>query len=175
MDLFFTMLVPCLMLAVAVTALIRRVDVWGGITDGARAGLKVSLNIMPPLVGLLTAVYMLRASGALELLGEALSPALTAIGIPPETVSLLLVRPVSGSAALGVGAELIRTYGPDSLIGRTAAVMLGSTETTFYTVAVYFGAAKIARTRYAIPAALCADAAGFLAAAWAVRLIFGGA
>lgn len=174
MDLFFTMLVPCLMLAVAVMALIRRVDVWGGITDGARTGLKVSLNIMPPLVGLLTAVYMLRASGALELLGEALSPALTAIGIPPETVSLLLVRPVSGSAALGVGAELIQTYGPDSLIGRTAAVMLGSTETTFYTVAVYFGAAKIARTRYAIPAALCADAAGFLAAAWAVRLIFGG-
>ncbi len=174
MDLFFTMLVPCLMLAVATAALFRRVDVWSGITDGARAGLKVSLNIMPPLIGLLTAVYMLRASGALELLRDALSPALTAIGIPPETVPLLLVRPVSGSAALGVGAELIQTYGPDSLVGRTAAVMLGSTETTFYTVAVYFGAAKIARTRYAVPAALCADAAGFLAASWAVRLIFGG-
>ncbi len=174
MDLFFTMLVPCLMLAVAAAGLFRRVDVWGAVTDGARTGLKVSLSIMPPLVGLLTAVYMLRASGALDLLREALSPVLTAIGIPPETVPLLLVRPVSGSAALGVGAELIGTYGPDSLIGRTAAVMLGSTETTFYTIAVYFGAARIGKTRYAVPAALCADAVGFLAAAWAVRLIFGG-
>lgn len=173
MDLFFTMLVPCLMLAVALCGLFRRVDVWDAMTTGARSGLKVSLSIMPPLIGLLTAVYMLRASGALELLGEAVGPVLSALGIPAETISLLLVRPVSGSAALGVGAELIETYGPDSLIGRTAAVMLGSTETTFYTIAVYFGAAKIARTRYAVPAALCADAAGFLAAAWAVKLFFG--
>ena len=86
----------------------------------------------------------------------------------------LLVRPVSGSAALGVGADLITTYGPDSLVGRTAAVMLGSTETTFYTIAVYFGSVGVSRTRYAIPAALCADLTGFLAAAWAVRLCFGG-
>ena len=96
------------------------------------------------------------------------------LGIPPETVGLLLIRPVSGSAALGVGAELISTYGPDSTIGRTAAVMLGSTETTFYTIAVYFGAAGIVKTRYAVPAALCADLAGFTAAAWAVRVCFGG-
>ena len=153
MDLLFTMLVPFLMLAVALWGLVKRVDLWGALTDGAEKGLKVSLRIMPPLIGLLTAVYMLRASGALELLGE-------------------LVRPVSGSAALGVGAELIQTYGPDSLVGRTAAVMLGSTETTFYTIAVYFGAARIGKTRYAVPAALCADAAGFLAASWAVRLLF---
>ena len=106
------------------------------------------------------------------LAAQALAPLLTAVGIPPETVGLMLVRPVSGSAALGVGAELIATYGPDSEIGRTAAVMLGSTETTFYTIAVYFGAAGIVKTRYAVPAALCADLAGFLAAAWAVRLIF---
>ena len=174
MDLIFTMLVPCLMLAVALWGLARRVDLWGALTDGAEKGLKVSLRIMPPLIGLLTAVYMLRSSGALELLGKAAEPLLRSVGIPAETVGLLLVRPVSGSAALGVGAELIRTYGPDSTVGRTAAVMLGSTETTFYTVAVYFGAAKVGRTRYAVPAALCADAAGFLAAAWAVRLLFGG-
>jgi spore maturation protein B len=130
------------------------------------------IGIVPPLVALLTAVYMLRASGALELLGQALEPVLSAVGIPVETVGLLLVRPVSGSAALGVGADLITTYGPDSLVGRTAAVMLGSTETTFYTVAVYFGAAKIRKTRYAVPVALCADVAGFLAASWAVRLVF---
>ena len=144
----------------------------GAHTDGAEKGLKVSLRIMPPLVGLLTAVYMLRASGALELLGEAVGPLLSAVGIPAETIGLLLVRPVSGSAALGVGAELIETYGPDSPVGRTAAVMLGSTETTFYTIAVYFGAAKVGKTRYAVPAALCADIAGFLAASWAVRLLF---
>ena len=173
MELVFTMLVPFLMLGVALWGLARRVDLWSALVEGAGEGLQVSLRIVPPLIGLLTAVYMLRASGALELLGQLLEPVLSAVGIPVETVPLLLVRPVSGSAALGVGAELIETYGPDSPVGRTAAVMLGSTETTFYTIAVYFGAAKIAKTRYAVPAALCGDIAGFLAASWAVRLLFG--
>ena len=172
MDLALTMLVPFFLLAIALFGLIKRVDLWSALIEGAGEGLKVTLRILPPLIALLTAVYMLRASGALELLGGLLEPVLTAVGIPPETIGLLLVRPVSGSAALGVGAELISTYGPDSLVGRIAAVMLGSTETTFYTVAVYFGAAKIAKTRYAIPAALCGDIAGFLAASWAVRLLF---
>ena len=115
---------------------------------------------------------ILTGAGALDLAAAALGPLLTRVGIPPETVGLMLVRPISGSAALGVGSELITSYGPDSLVGRTAAVMLGSTETTFYTIAVYFGAAGITKSRYAIPAALCADLAGFLAAAWAVRVIF---
>ena len=172
MSLLFTMLVPFLMLAVAVYGLCRKVDLWGALVQGAGDGLGVLLRIVPALIGLMTAVYMLRASGALELAGQALEPLLRAVGIPSEVIGLLLVRPVSGSAALGVGAELINTFGPDSLVGRTAAVMLGSTETTFYTIAVYFGAAGVAKTRYAVPAALCADAAGFLAAAWAVRLIF---
>ena len=172
MDLFLTMLLPGILALVALWGVFRRVDVYDALVTGAGDGLGVLIKIVPPLIGLLTAVYMLRASGALELLGAALSPLLTALGIPPETVALLLVRPVSGSAALGVGAELISSYGPDSLIGRTAAVMLGSTETTFYTIAVYFGAAGIARTRYAVPAALCADLAGFVAASWAVRLLF---
>ncbi len=173
MDLLFTMLVPALMLVIALWGLVRKVDLWSALVDGAGEGLKVTVRIVPPLIALLTAVYMLRASGALELLGQLLEPVLSAVGIPVETVGLLLVRPVSGSAALGVGAELIETYGPDSLVGRTAAVMLGSTETTFYTVAVYFGAAKVAKTRYAVPAALCGDVAGFLAASWAVRILFG--
>lgn len=172
MSLLFTMMVPFLMLAVAVYGLCRKVDLWGALVQGAGDGLGVLLRIVPALIGLMTAVYMLRASGALELAGQALEPLLRSVGIPSEVIGLLLVRPVSGSAALGVGAELINTFGPDSLVGRTAAVMLGSTETTFYTIAVYFGAAGVAKTRYAVPAALCADAAGFLAAAWAVRLIF---
>lgn len=172
MELFFTMLVPLILAGVALYGMARKVDVYDALLCGAKDGLGVLLRIVPALVTLLPAVYMLRSSGALELAANALAPVLERVGIPPETVGLMLVRPVSGSAALGVGAELISAYGPDSLIGRTAAVMLGSTETTFYTIAVYFGAAGIVKTRYAVPAALCADLAGFLAAAWAVRLVF---
>ena len=172
MDLLFTMLVPLIMAAAALYGMARRVDVYDALVQGAGDGLGVLVKIVPPLVGLLTAVYMLRASGVLELASGVLAPVLGLLGIPAETAPLLLVRPVSGSAALGVGAELISAFGPDSLVGRTAAVMLGSTETTFYTIAVYFGAAGIVKTRYAIPAALCADLAGFMASAWAVRVIF---
>lgn len=165
-------LIPLLLAGAALYALGRRVDVFSALTTGAGEGLSVILRILPPLVALLTAVYMLLASGALTLLTQALTPVLTWIGIPPETVSLLLIRPVSGSGALAVGSEIMQTYGPDSTIGRTAAVMLGSTETTFYTIAVYYGAAGIRRTRHTIPAALAADVTGFLAAAWTVRWLF---
>ena len=166
------LLVPLLLAAVAVCGVVRRVDVCAALADGARSGGKILLSVFPNLVALLTAVAMLRASGALEALAAALGPVLGRLGIPAETLPLMLVRPFSGSAALGVGAELIQTYGPDSPVGRTAAVMLGGTETTFYTVAVYFGAAGVRRSRYALPAALTADFVGFLAAALAVRLFF---
>ena len=132
------------------------------------------MRVLPPLITLLPAVSMLRASGALDALAAALAPVWAALGIPPETVPLLVVRPVSGSGAMAAAGDIIRANGPDSYAGRVAAVMLGSTETTFYTVAVYYGAAGITRTRHTIPAALAADAAGFLAAAWAVRLVFRG-
>ncbi len=151
MDLFFTMLVPLTIGAIAVYAASRRVDFYSALVKGAGSGLDTLLRIVPALVGLMTAVYMLRASGALELLARALSPVLDQLGLPSELLPLMLVRPVSGSAAL----------------------MLGSTETTFYTIAVYFGAVGISKTRYAVPAALCADLTGFLAAAWAVRICFG--
>ncbi len=164
--------VPVLIALITVVGCLRRVDVYDGLICGAKEGLGVMVRIVPAMISLLTAVHMLRASGALELAGNLLAPLLSRLGIPSETIALLLVRPVSGSAALGVGADLISTYGPDSLVGRTAAVMLGSTETTFYTIAVYFGAAGIRKTRYALPAALCADLAGFMAASWAVRLFF---
>ena len=125
------------------------------------------------LLGLMTAVSMFRASGALEWLTRLCAPALDVLGIPAELTPLLLIRPISGSGALAVATDLMRTHGPDSYIGRVAAVMLGSTETTFYTIAVYFSAAGITRTRYAVPAALCADLVGFLASAWAVGVVFG--
>lgn len=174
MQLFFNMIVPFTICGVALYGAFHRVDVYSSLVQGAGEGLSTLVRIVPSLVGLMTAVYMLRASGALELAALALAPLLERVGLDPELLPLMLVRPISGSAALGVGAELISTYGPDSQLGRTAAVMLGSTETTFYTIAVYFGAVGITRTRYAVPAARCADLTGFLAASWAVGLLFGG-
>lgn len=168
------LLIPLILATTALYAASRRVDVYSALGAGARDGLGILLRIFPNLVALLTAVAMLRASGAFDLLARALAPALGMLGIPAETLPLMLVRPFSGSGALGVGAELIQTYGADSTIGRTVAVMLGSTETTFYTVAVYFGAVGVKRSRYAIPAALIADVTGFLVASWSVRLLFGG-
>lgn len=173
LELLITMAVPLILGGVALYAAAHRVDVYDGLVTGAGEGLGVLARVAPALVGLLTAVYMLRASGALELAAVALAPFLKWTGIPGELAPLMLVRPISGSAALGVGAELIAAHGPDSYLGRVAAVMLGSTETTFYTVAVYFGAVGIRHSRYAVPAALCADLTGFIAAAWAVRVCFG--
>ena len=165
-------ILPLLLAAVAVCGLGRRVDLYAALTRGAEEGLRTLLRIVPALVGLLTAVSMFRASGAMEQLTALLSPLLTLLGIPPETAPLLLIRPMSGSGALAVGTELMTCFGPDSYIGRVAAVMLGSTETTFYTIAVYFGSAGIRRSRHTIPAALAADLAGFAASALAVRLFF---
>ena len=165
-------IVPLILAVTAVAALHKKENAYDLLVDGARDGFKMLLTIAPSLIVLLSAVGMLRASGALEALSVALSPALEFLGIPAETELLMLVRPISGSAALAIGAELITAHGADSLIGRTAAVMLGSTETTFYTISVYFGAWGIQKTRYAVPAALIADFVGFLTASWTVRLFY---
>ena len=165
-------IVPLILAVTAIAALRKKENAYDVLTNGAREGFRMLRTIGPSLVVLLSAVGMLRESGALEALSYLLSPALEFLGIPAETVLLLLVRPISGSAALAIGAELIAAHGPDSLIGRTAAVMLGSTETTFYTISVYFGAAGIRRTRYTLPAALFADLVGFTAAAWTAKLFF---
>ena len=166
------LIVPALLCAVGVYGAHRRVDVYGALTKGAEEGLTVLLRVLPSLVGLLTAVYMFRASGAMDALGRLLAPLLTALGIPPECAPLLLIRPISGSGALALGSELMERCGVESYAGRVAAVMLGSSETTFYTVAVYYGAAGITKTRYTIPAALAADAVMFWLSAAAVRLFF---
>ena len=165
------LLVPLLLLFVSLWALYKKQDVYTQLLLGAQDGLRLLVSIAPALIVLLSAVSMLRESGFLDALSGWLAPVCRAVGIPPELVPLMLVRPLSGSAALAVGLELMQTHGVDSLVGRTAAVMLGSTETTFYTITVYFGAAGIKRTRYAVPAALCADLTGFLAAAFATRLL----
>ena len=168
----FELLIPMILCVVALWGVMNRVDVYGALVKGAGQGIEVVVKILPALVALMTAVSMLRASGALELAAGRLAPLLEMVGIPPELLTLMLVRPISGSAALGVGAELMAEYGPDSELGRMAAVMLGSTETTFYTIAVYFGAAGVSKSGYVVPAALCADLTGFLAAVWAVRIFF---
>lgn len=164
--------VPVLLLLVSVLALRKKENAYDALLVGAGDGLKILASIVPALIILLTAVSMLRSSGAMTLLGELLAPVFSFFGIPPETALLVLIRPLSGSAALAVGAELMGQYGPDSLVGRTVAVMLGSTETTFYTISVYFGAAGIKKTRYTVPAALIADLVGFLVASWSVKLFW---
>lgn len=165
-------IVPLLLLTASLLALRRKENTYDLLLSGAADGLKLLLSITPALIFLLTAVSMLRASGAVELISSLLAPVFGFFGIPPETAILILVRPLSGSAALAVGADLMAQHGPDSQIGRTVAVMLGSTETTFYTISVYFGAAGIKKTRYTIPAALIADLTGFLVASLTVRLFF---
>ena len=165
-------IVPLLIFFACALALRKKENAYDLMLGGAREGLQLLVSIIPALVLLLTAVHMLRASGAMGLLGRVMAPVLEVLGIPPETAMLVLIRPISGSAALAVGADIMAQYGPDSPIGRTAAVMLGSTETTFYTISVYFGAAGVKKTRYAIPAALVADLTGFCVASWTVRWLF---
>ena len=156
------LLVPLLLLFVSLYGLLRGQDVYACLLQGAREGLSTLLSIVPSLIILLTAISMLRASGFFDLSARFLSPLFHALG--------MLVRPVSGGAALAVGAELMKTYGADSLIGKTAAVMLGSTETTFYTISVYFGASGIRDTRHTVFAALLADCTGFFMACLTTRL-----
>ena len=165
-------IVPLLILGVSLAALYHNESTYDLLLEGGADGLKLVTRILPALIFLLTAVQMLKASGAMEILSHFLSPLFSFLGIPPETAILVLIRPISGSAALAIGADLMAQYGVDSAIGRTVAVMLGSTETTFYTISVYFSAAGIKRTRYALPAALFADLVGFTMASWSVRWFF---
>ena len=165
-------IVPLLLLIASLMALRKKENTYDLLLQGGAEGLRLLLSIAPALVILLTAVHMLRASGAVTLLSKLLTPAFRLVGIPPETAILVLIRPISGSAALAVGAELMAEFGPDSLIGRTVAIMLGSTETTFYTISVYFGSIGIKKTRYAIPAALFADFIGFFMASLTAKYFF---
>ena len=165
------LIVPLLLFGICAFALRKKEDPYALLLAGAGDGLSLLISLVPTLVLLMTSVTMLRASGATDMLTALLSPVAGFFGIPPETVPLVLIRPISGSAALAVGSELMLSHGPDSLVGRTAAIMLGSTETTFYTISVYFGAANIRKTRYTLPAALFADLVGFVMAAVTARFM----
>lgn len=166
------LLVPSLLLLVCAAALRKHEPVYERMLEGAGEGLRLLATLAPTLIVTLAAVQALRESGFFALASPVLAPLFSLFGIPPECAPLALIRPLSGSAALAVGADLIRTYGADSQIGRTAAVMLGASETTFYVLSVYFGAAGVKKIRYALPAALISDWTGFCMAALSVRLFF---
>ncbi len=164
---------PLLLAGVGGYALYRKVDVFSVFLKGARKGLETAVGILPIMVGMLTVVYMLRASGAVDVAASALSPVFGLLGIPKECAALVLLKPVSGGGGLAMGSELMKSFGPDSYIGRVAAVMLGASETSLYTISVYSGHLGLSRLRYAVAAALLADITAFTVSAALVRLCFG--
>ena len=164
--------IPVAILAILTVGYFRKVKVYETFVEGAKEGFQVGVRIIPFLVAILVAIAMFRASGALELLVKALDPLLSLVGFPSEALPMALIRPLSGSGALGVMSDLVTTHGPESFIGRLASTMMGSTETTFYVLAVYLGSIGVRRSRHTLAACLTADAAGLIAAFVVCKLVF---
>ena len=165
--------IPLMLSLFPLYAFLRGVKVYEEFVDGAKEGFDVAVRIVPYLVAILVAIGMFRAAGGIDLLSKALAPAMLAIGFPPDLLPLVLMRPLSGSGTLGIFTELVKQLGPDSLVVRTAGTIFGSTETTFYVLAVYFGSVGIKRTRYALPAGIVADTAGVIASVIFCKMVFG--
>lgn len=157
-----TFSVPLMIALFVGLGLFRKVGVYDCFVEGAKDGLQSMVGIIPPLIGLMVAINMFRASGALELLATLLSPLLSTLHLPPDVLPLAFLRPISGSASTAIVTDIFKTLGPDSQAGTIASVMMGSTETTFYTVAIYFGAVGIKNSRHTLTAALAADISGIL-------------
>ena len=172
MSMLLEMTAPLTAALLCIVALRKDIDVYSSLGQGAKKGLGIMLDILPALLTLFPAIYLFRASGLPELLEGFIAPVLGFLGIPAETSLLVLLRPISGSAALSAAAEIIAQYGPDSLVGRTAAVMSGASETSLYVAALYFSAAGVKDSRWAIPAALCADLACFIASSFICRVLW---
>ncbi len=173
MEGFNNYIVPAIVAAFLLYGLFKNVPVFDVFLEGAREGLSTAIHILPSLVGLMTAVGVFNASGALDLISHGLKPVAELLGLLPQVMPLALLRPVSGSGGMAIFRELLADHGPDSFVGRVASVMMGSTETTFYTIAVYYGAVNIRKTRHTLPAALGADLAGFVFSSLAVIWLFG--
>lgn len=167
------MIVPVVICGIIIYGLVKKVDIFGVFIEGAGEGFRTAISILPALVALMTCVGMFKASGALDILTFAARPFSDLLRLPGEVIPLAILRPISGSGALVIYNDIIASFGPDSYIGRVASVMEGSSETTFYTIAVYYGATKITRTRHTLPASLTADVAGVLMSAFMVRMVFG--
>jgi spore maturation protein B len=155
---------PVLLVAIPLVGIVRKVRVYDVFIEGAKEGFDVAVRIIPFLVGILVAIGMFRGSGAMDMVMDGLRPIVAPVGFPPELVPLAILRSLTGSGSLAFTTDLVKTHGPDSLIARTAATMYGSSETTFYVLAVYFGAVGIRRTRHAVPAALVGDVVAAIAA-----------
>ena len=164
--------IPLILLFIPAYGYFKKVKVYESFTDGAKEGFHTAIRIIPYLVAMLVGIGIFRASGAMDILTSLLSPVTNIIGMPSETVPMALMRPLSGGGATGIMTDLITTYGPDSIIGRMASVMMGSTETTFYILAVYFGSISIKKTRHALPAGLIADFVGLAIAVTVTVLMF---
>jgi spore maturation protein B len=172
LDLLSVFIIPLIIIGFPLYGLYRRVPVYEEFVVGAKEGFQVAVNIIPYLVAILFAVAMFRASGAMDFMVEGLRPLLAPLGWPPEVLPMVITRPLTGSGSAGIMLDLISRYGEDSIIVKTAATMFGSTETTFYVIAVYFGAVNIRKTRHAIPAGLIADIAAMIFAVYVVRWLF---
>ena len=155
--------IPVMLVGIPLYGMIKKVKVYDVFVEGAKEGFDVAVKIIPFLVGILVAIGMFRGSGAMDLLTAALSPLMAATGFPAELMPLAILRTLTGSGSLAFTTDLIKTHGPDSMMGRMAATMYGSSETTFYVLAVYFGAVSIKRTRHAVPAALIGDVVAAIA------------
>lgn len=164
--------IPLILLFIPIYGYFKKVKVYEVFTEGAKEGFEVAIKIIPFLVAIFLAISVFRSSGAMDFLAWILSPITNAIGMPGEILPLAFMRPLSGSGALGIVSNLVTTYGPDSMIGRIASVMMGSTETTFYILAVYFGSISVRKTRHALPAALTADLAGIISSVVICHILF---
>lgn len=162
--------VPLVMALILVVALAKRADIYPNFIEGAKEGIKISAGIIPPVTGLLVGIGMLRASGVLDVVVGLIKPLSDTLKIPSEILPFALLRPVSGSGSLAMATDIFRQYGVDSDIGKTVAVMMGSSETTFYTLAVYFGVTKVSDTRHTVGCALVADCLCLFLSAWVCRL-----
>lgn len=165
--------IPFLLFMIPVTAYFKGVKVYETFVQGAEDGFRTAVKIIPFLVGMLVAIGVFRASGAMDLLVGALKPVTNFLGIPPDILPLAIMRPLSGGGALGIAAEMISTHGPDSFLGRLASTMQGSTDTTFYVLTVYFGSVGITKYRYALHLGLIADITSLMAAIFITNLVFG--
>jgi len=165
--------IPAIFIIIILAAVLKKVKAYDLFIEGARDGIETIIKIMPSLVGLLVAVGVFKASGALDLLILLLRPVVDLLGMPPEVAPLALLRPISGSASFAFVTEIIKAFGPDTYEGRVAATMMGSTETIFYTLAVYYGSVGVKNIRYTLLAAIMADIISVIASLWACRFIFG--
>lgn len=164
-------ILPIVITFIVVYGLLKKIDVFETFVIGVGKGVDISIKIFPTILGLVTAVFMLRASGAIEILSDILQPVTSLLGIPKECTALILLKPLSGGGGLAVGSDILSTYGADSYIGRVAAVILASSETSFYTMSIYFGSLSISKMRYTIIAALTADFVAFVVASNIVRIL----